>query len=52
MSFNRDSTKPAHEVVFIRKENDVHCNAPVTRAQSYKYLGLTLGLKLDFLNFV
>ena len=52
MSFNPDSTKPAHEAVFIRKENDVHYNAPVQRTQSYKHLGLTLSLKLDFLNFV
>ena len=45
MSFNLDSTKPAHEVVFSGKKNNTHY-PPITfnklalkRVQSHKHLG-------------
>ena len=53
-SFNPDSTKPAHEVVFSRKKRNIHY-PPITfnkllvkRVQSHKHLGLTLNSKLNF----
>ena len=53
MSFNPDSTKPAHEVVFSRKKN-IHYppilfnNLPVKRVQFHRHLGLTLDSQLNF----
>ena len=53
MSFDPDSTKPAHEVVFSRRKN-IHYppilfnNLPVKRVQSHRHLGLTLDSKLNF----
>ena len=53
MSFNPDSTKPAHEVVFSRKQN-IHDtpilfnNLPVKRVQFHRHLGLTLDSQLNF----
>ena len=47
MSFDPDSTKPTHEVVFSRKEN-IHYppilfnNLTVKRVQFHRHLGLTL----------
>ena len=47
MSFDPDSTKPAHEVFFSRKEN-IHYppilfnNLTVKRVQFHRHLGLTL----------
>ena len=53
MSFNPDSTKPAHEAVFSRKKKHVHYppilfnNLHVQHVKPHRHLGLTL----DFLNF-
>ena len=53
MSFNPDSTKPIHEVVFIRK-NNIHyppitlSNLLLKLVQSHKHLGLKLDPKLNF----
>ena len=53
MSFNPDSTKPTHEVVFIGK-NNIHyppitlSNLPLKLVQSHKHLGLKLDPKLNF----
>ena len=52
MSFNPDSTKPAHEVVFSRKRcinyPPITFNKlPVKRVQSHKHLGLTIDTKLN-----
>ena len=53
MSFNPDSTKPAHEVIFSRKKKfntlRLHLTTLLLSAiQSHKHLGLTLDSKLDF----
>ena len=53
MSFNPDSTKPAHEVIFSRKKNINYSlitfnKLPVKCVQSHKHLGLTLDSKLNF----
>ena len=54
MSFNPDSTKPAHEVIFSRKRIESHypllmiSNVPVKRVLFHKHLGLILDSKLDF----
>ena len=53
MSFNPDSTKPAHEVVFSRKRcinyPPITFNKlPVKRVQSHKHLGLNNRHKIKF----
>ena len=54
MSFNPDSTKSAHDVVFSRKKDKIHYppitfnNLPVKCVQSHKHLALTLDSKLNF----
>ena len=53
MSFNPYSTKPTHEVVFVRK-NNIHYppitfnNLLLKHVQSHKHLGLKLDPKLNF----
>ena len=53
MSFNPDSTKPAHEVDFSRKKK-IHYppilfnNLPVKRVQFHRHLGSTLDSQLNF----
>ena len=53
MSFSPDSTKPTHEVVFVRK-NNIHYppitfnNLLLKHVQSHKHLGLKLDPKLNF----
>ena len=52
MSFNPDSTKPIHEVVFIRKSNIRYppitlSNLLLKLVQSHKHLGLKLDPKLN-----
>ena len=53
MSFNPYSTKPTHEVVFVRK-NNIHyppitfSNLLLKHVQSHKHLGLKLDPKLNF----
>ena len=54
MSFNSDSLKHAHEVIYSRKSNKLHhpdCNFngnPVKKSSDQKYLGMFLDGKLDF----
>ena len=54
MRFNLDSTKSAHDVVFSRKNDNIHYppitfnNLPLKCVQSHKHLGSTLDSKLNF----
>ena len=53
MSFNPDSTKLAHEIVFSRTKNThyspiLFSNLPVKRVQFHKHLELTLDSQLNF----
>lgn len=54
MSFNRDCSKQAQEIVFSRKlKKTTHCplffnGANVSQANPQKHLGVTLDLKLTF----
>ena len=53
MSFNPDSTKQAHEVVFSRKKTInyppiLFNNLPVKRIQLHRHLGLILDSQLNF----
>ena len=50
MSFNPDSTKPVHEVVFscIHYPLILFNNLPVKRIQFHRHLGLTLRLTIEF----
>ena len=54
MSFNPDPTKPAEEVLFSWKKQDVHHppiyfnNVEVKRVSEHKHLGLIMDSKLNF----
>ena len=53
MSFNTDSKKPSHEVIFGREKNNhyppiLFNSFPVKRVNSHRHLGLTFDSKLNF----
>ena len=54
MLFNPDPKKPAHEVIFSRKKNEVtypsvfYNDIEVSRTHSQKHLGLVLDKKFTF----
>ena len=54
MLFNPDPKKPAHEVIFSRKKNEVaypsvfYNDIEVSRTDSQKHLGLVLDKKFTF----
>ena len=58
MSFNPDPDKPAEEILFSRKTNQVDHpplsfnNNPVKRVEHHKHIGLVLDSKLNFANHI